>query len=81
MPYKGRMMGEGMTYQARHKQWVWCPGFVADLAMGLLAVHQQMQHMIGLGTQWETPTYVGTSNILCLIPMRDGGAGINGRGV
>ena len=55
-PYEWRITGEGLPY--RSHQWLWFqrPEYGADLATGLLAVHHQSQHGVGIymgvGTQW-----------------------------
>ena len=53
--YERRMTGEGLTYWVHKRMRVQFPECGADLAAGLLASKLQTYHIVGLGSQWETP--------------------------
>ena len=52
------MAGEGLTYQARQREGVWCTDCWAELAAGYLKAHHQMQNRWGWGQEshWEEET-------------------------
>ena len=56
--YERRMMGEGLTYQARQRLRMQCPEYGDYLASGSLAVHRKIQNIMDAGGRqhWETPT-------------------------
>ena len=42
------MTGAGLTHRPHQWLWVQCPDYGADLAAGLLAMHRQTKHIVGL---------------------------------
>ena len=77
--YEWRMTEGGLTYRDRQRLHVQCPECVLNMAVGFLVVHQQMQHGIGLGDQWETPSW---ENRRCVDFSKCGGiAGLPSQGV